>query len=886
MAVAWGERQQVCSPPATRACEGHRAARARLAFAEARDDRRSRSPRPASAPAAGHLRLARVLRAGGDFRAALKHLGWPAGLRRRRRPRAPGETAASCSSSTAATTPQLCLQSRRRGAPAAGDAVARGLAILARRAAGGQLPAWRTSPPGRRGPRREALLLPVRLTPGQRALPPRRLQGAQAAFVATPRWRSRCRCPGRAKALDGQAGSPSAAATAARHIALFRQRAVAGRLRRARSPPALRQPGLTFADVASSSRPSLASRRRPPPAPARPATGRQSQALSQLSLAWLYRASGTPQVRQICERRLRGRARKKPNVLASVRAAAGQVMAETGEIDDALRELGFAHRTFTELGARFRRRRGVDPPGARARRAQSPRSRASCSRRPASRTPATPAWSELLPQRHLVLARLDSRRGARGGGAPPRPGPRAGRLAGAGGLSQERAAHRVQGLLAEGARLRDEDGAAADWRAPRGCCRTRPLRCRPASARASSTARAGRLPRRSRSPLPPSCGSTAQVPSAPIAWWRSRGGSPASAPPRREGRATHRRRLEKLREVSPTPRRRPQPATVLNRGESGTGKELLAEMIHAGSFAPGQAAGEGQLRGDGRGLLLSELSATRRALHRRGARPQGPFELADGGTLFLDEIATSAAAPTVALLRVLQERVFGACGPGPCAWTCAWSAPPTATGAMVAAAPSATTSTTGCARCSSSAPLRERSDDIPQLATTSARCAQEGQESQEEALPRAWPCCGATLPGNIRELQTCCAGGHPLAQRGALRGDLAGQGAGALGEGRRRSQRAGRERVAAMRRRRSTDVRGGAGQLLQAPARERDVAGRPQERVEHECIKAASPSAAAASPRGAAAADEAQRLSDRRKTSPDCADFGSGGARSRRGRRD
>jgi two-component system response regulator PilR (NtrC family) len=92
-------------------------------------------------------------------------------------------------------------------------------------------------------------------------------------------------------------------------------------------------------------------------------------------------------------------------------------------------------------------------------------------------------------------------------------------------------------------------------------------------------------------------------------------------------------------------------------GESGTGKELAARMIHdqgprsGGPFMPVNC---GAIPAD---LMESELFG-----HRRGAftgavsdKP-GLFQAADGGTLFLDEVAEMPLATQVKLLRAIQEK--------------------------------------------------------------------------------------------------------------------------------------------------------------------------------------------------------------------------------------
>lgn len=100
-------------------------------------------------------------------------------------------------------------------------------------------------------------------------------------------------------------------------------------------------------------------------------------------------------------------------------------------------------------------------------------------------------------------------------------------------------------------------------------------------------------------------------------------------------------------------------STILIQGESGTGKELVAEAIHrqsARASGPFVSVNCSALVDT---LLLSELFGHEKgAFTGASARKQGRFELSNGGTLFLDEIGDISPRTQVALLRVLQEKVF------------------------------------------------------------------------------------------------------------------------------------------------------------------------------------------------------------------------------------
>ena len=111
-----------------------------------------------------------------------------------------------------------------------------------------------------------------------------------------------------------------------------------------------------------------------------------------------------------------------------------------------------------------------------------------------------------------------------------------------------------------------------------------------------------------------------------------------------------RRVRELIHQVAPTE------ARVLITGESGTGKELVAAALHALSPRADAPLVRVNSAAIPRDLVESEMFG-----HEKGAftgateRRRGRFELADGGTLFLDEVAELGAEAQAKLLRALES---------------------------------------------------------------------------------------------------------------------------------------------------------------------------------------------------------------------------------------
>jgi transcriptional regulator with GAF, ATPase, and Fis domain len=111
--------------------------------------------------------------------------------------------------------------------------------------------------------------------------------------------------------------------------------------------------------------------------------------------------------------------------------------------------------------------------------------------------------------------------------------------------------------------------------------------------------------------------------------------------------------LALVRKVAPTD------SNILLGGETGTGKELIARAVHGLSARKDKPLVTVHCAAIPETLISSALFG-----HEKGAftgahaRQPGRFEVADGGTLFLDEVGDLPGETQVKLLRVLQEGTF------------------------------------------------------------------------------------------------------------------------------------------------------------------------------------------------------------------------------------
>lgn len=200
-------------------------------------------------------------------------------------------------------------------------------------------------------------------------------------------------------------------------------------------------------------------------------------------------------------------------------------------------------------------------------------------------------------------------------------------------------------------------------------------------------------------------------------------------------------------------------ASVLILGERGTGKELVAAAIHEGS---GRATGPFEKLNCAavpEGLIESELFG-----HEAGAftgatrQRRGKFERATGGTLFLDEVGDMPPQMQAKLLRVLQEREIERVGS---------TATIEVDVRVVAATNKPLQEEVEVGRFRADLydrlnvvplqipPLRDRIDDVPELAAHFLSLACEVHDRPNKAItPSAMALLSAyAYPGNVRELR-------------------------------------------------------------------------------------------------------------------------------------
>ncbi|MGD0527086.1 MAG: sigma 54-interacting transcriptional regulator [Polyangiaceae bacterium] len=226
----------------------------------------------------------------------------------------------------------------------------------------------------------------------------------------------------------------------------------------------------------------------------------------------------------------------------------------------------------------------------------------------------------------------------------------------------------------------------------------------------------------------------------------------------------------------------PTDTSVLIHGETGTGKELVARAVHVKSGRRG-AFVKLNCAAVPASLLESELMG-----HERGAftgaiaRRIGRFEAAQDGTLFLDEIGELPLELQPKLLRLLQERTFERLG----------SNHTLRSNARLVAATNRDLRQMVASRTFREdlfyrlsvfpielPPLRERPEDVPDLARYFADALARRAGSDLEDLPAEFMArlSAYDWPGNVRELQNVIERAVILATDGVLRPDTMALGA-------------------------------------------------------------------------------------------------------------
>ncbi|MEM9701655.1 MAG: sigma-54 dependent transcriptional regulator [Planctomycetota bacterium] len=219
-------------------------------------------------------------------------------------------------------------------------------------------------------------------------------------------------------------------------------------------------------------------------------------------------------------------------------------------------------------------------------------------------------------------------------------------------------------------------------------------------------------------------------------------------------------------------------STVLLTGETGTGKELVARAIHDNS-----PRSEGPYVRVNCGALAESLLESELFGHARGAftsaieNRTGRFEAAHGGTIFLDEINSISKQLQVKLLRVLQEQEFERVGD---------TRTIRVNTRVIAATNRELLEEVAEDRFREDLyfrlnvlsidlpPLRERSEDIPQLAEHFARvyAARDGASPPKLAADNVKLLSRYAFPGNVRELQNYIERALALSEGGTLTSDL------------------------------------------------------------------------------------------------------------------
>jgi transcriptional regulator with GAF, ATPase, and Fis domain len=223
----------------------------------------------------------------------------------------------------------------------------------------------------------------------------------------------------------------------------------------------------------------------------------------------------------------------------------------------------------------------------------------------------------------------------------------------------------------------------------------------------------------------------------------------------------------------------PTDATVLILGETGTGKELIAREIHQRSRRSEKPLVRVNCTSVPKGLFESEFFGHTRGAFTGAIKDRaGRFEVAAGGTLFLDEIGEIPLDLQSKLLRVLQDKCYERVGE---------DRTRQADVRIIAATNRDLKKEVAAGRFREDlyyrlnvfplqvAPLRERKEDIPLLASHFVELLVKELACPKPRLTRVGI---ETLrsyewPGNIRELRNVIERAAIFARGGALEFDLA-----------------------------------------------------------------------------------------------------------------
>jgi len=202
----------------------------------------------------------------------------------------------------------------------------------------------------------------------------------------------------------------------------------------------------------------------------------------------------------------------------------------------------------------------------------------------------------------------------------------------------------------------------------------------------------------------------------------------------------------------------PTNSRVLIYGESGTGKELVARALHAGSLRAARPFVEVNCAAIPEELIESELFGHRKGSYTGASEDKrGKFRLADEGTIFLDEVGDMSLRTQAKVLRVLEEQRFEPIG----------SAPVQVDVRVLAATNKDLEEEIAANRFREDLffrlnvipfyvpPLRERVEDIPQLADffLGEFATAYGRRKKELAPDARQVLESYSWPGNVRELK-------------------------------------------------------------------------------------------------------------------------------------